>query len=701
MIRSLVVFVCGVGVVGCMGVVSGTDGVTGPSIGSGGGGVSSASGGGSGASGGGSSSVGGGSGVGGGKPSDAGQTEGPPPSIDCLDAGQPTTYGALGDGLPGRPFVLCNKTQVQSLAGTPSAWKSAYALGVDIDLAGVAFSPIGTPTQPFTGTFDGQGHVISNLTIDTPAESDVGFFGVISSPAAEVRRLHLRDATVSGTDHVGVLAGTLDRGRVLNCSSSGTATGTGQSTGGLVGFGWLAPIISSSWSSATVNGNDRVGGVAGTCAEGGYIANSYATGSITGASAVGGVVGHAHATTIISTYSTANVTQVGGGDSVGGFIGSNCATIIGSFAAGNVTAATGTSVDRFGTCGCCNNQDNFYFSGSTCQSGGGGCNGQLDGVTGVSTLATLFDRTQLPTSAWDFTQMWQSGASGPPTLAPLFFDPSTFDCAAHASDPHSAGGRATPEQPTLICTAQQFTSLGGDNPWWAPGGGRLVVSYFLQLADLDFAGAALTPIGTTDSFRGVYDGNGRTLSNFTITSNNGLVGLFGEADCAHLSRIGVIGATVTGTQSANADNKTGTIVGDLFGTLNDSYAVMGSVTGGSNVGGLAGFAHDIEHSFAAVTVKATAGQAGGLAGCGNEVALHGSFGASNVSATGGGGPLTAPGGDVSSSYYDATRSCSGCSLDGTAINASGYFFDTSHAPLSSWDFDHVWQGSPASFPTLR
>ena len=41
-----------------------------------------------------------------------------------------------------------------------------YYLTADIDLSGVEWVPIGADdTDPFTGTFDGQGHVISNMTI--------------------------------------------------------------------------------------------------------------------------------------------------------------------------------------------------------------------------------------------------------------------------------------------------------------------------------------------------------------------------------------------------------------------------------------------------------------------------------------------------------------------------------------------------------
>lgn len=53
-----------------------------------------------------------------------------------------------------------------------------YHLTADIDLEGIAWEPIGTSSSRFTGTFDGQGHVISNLTI-TGTYNCVGLFGYV------------------------------------------------------------------------------------------------------------------------------------------------------------------------------------------------------------------------------------------------------------------------------------------------------------------------------------------------------------------------------------------------------------------------------------------------------------------------------------------------------------------------------------------
>ena len=42
----------------------------------------------------------------------------------------------------------------------------------------VDFTPLGSVSDEFYGTFDGDGFTISNLTINSPASSDLGLFGV-------------------------------------------------------------------------------------------------------------------------------------------------------------------------------------------------------------------------------------------------------------------------------------------------------------------------------------------------------------------------------------------------------------------------------------------------------------------------------------------------------------------------------------------
>jgi len=75
----------------------------------------------------------------------------------------------------------------------------------DIDLKNEEFTPIGSSTTPFTGTFDGMGHSISNLKISRSTTDNVGLFGQTSE--ATIRNLDIRNVNLSGRDNTGALAG--------------------------------------------------------------------------------------------------------------------------------------------------------------------------------------------------------------------------------------------------------------------------------------------------------------------------------------------------------------------------------------------------------------------------------------------------------------------------------------------------------------
>ena len=108
-------------------------------------------------------------------------------------------------------------------------------LTADIDLSGVAnFAPIGSHMDidlvtgmtvkdwDYRGTFDGQGHVVSNLRISNANGTEVGFFS--RTIDATIRNLGIVNATVVSTSKIraGVLAGIVLRGSVENCYTAGS-----------------------------------------------------------------------------------------------------------------------------------------------------------------------------------------------------------------------------------------------------------------------------------------------------------------------------------------------------------------------------------------------------------------------------------------------------------------------------------------------
>jgi len=153
------------------------------------------------------------------------------------------------------------------------------------------WTAIGTDTAPFTGSFDGGGHIISGLIIDS-AERYQGLFGYIHGQEAVIQNLGLKGGSVNSShtaSHVGSVVGVNSNGRVQNCYSTGS-----------------------------VSGNSHVGGVVGL--NGGKVQNCYSTGDVKGYNSVGGVVG-LNGGKVQNCYASGNVR--GNGDSVGGVVGFN------------------------------------------------------------------------------------------------------------------------------------------------------------------------------------------------------------------------------------------------------------------------------------------------------------------------------------------------------------------------------------------
>jgi hypothetical protein len=187
----------------------------------------------------------------------------------------------------------------------------------------------------FAGEFDGNGHKISNLSLNSNLASPLGLFGHLAS-GGEVTQVGVENIDVTGYSGVGGLVGGTQEGTVSYCYSTGRVAGN-DTVGGLVGnsnFG----ILSDSYSTANVKGYSVVGGLIGGNAgtvSGGTVSNSYSSSNVTGNDAVGGLVG-VNEGTVSNSYSSSRVT---GDEHVGGLVGANylLGTVNNSYSTGSVT----------------------------------------------------------------------------------------------------------------------------------------------------------------------------------------------------------------------------------------------------------------------------------------------------------------------------------------------------------------------------
>ena len=177
-----------------------------------------------------------------------------------------------------------------SIPGTWEADSVVLKLMVDIDMSGYSYNKaiiaphIGNQDlfkgTPFTGVFDGNGHIISHLTIDGGS-----LFGYLDSEAV-VRDLGIVDVNIAGS-HFGSLVSE-NHGHVTGCYSTGTVSGGYWVVGGLVGSNY--GTVSHCYSNCEVSGNNFVGGLVGS--NYGTLIHCYSNGAVSGSWQVGGLVGY-------------------------------------------------------------------------------------------------------------------------------------------------------------------------------------------------------------------------------------------------------------------------------------------------------------------------------------------------------------------------------------------------------------------------
>lgn len=207
-----------------------------------------------------------------------------------------------------------------------------YVLVDDINASGTQnFDPIGNDETPFTGTFDGDGHVITGLEITDSESEKVGLFGKIGADGV-VKEVSLTGFNIVGGQDVGGLAGS-NAGAVRSSEVSGSVEGE-EKAGGLAGRN-IGEINGSS-STASVNGELHVGGLVGRNV--GEIRKSYSEGKVRGGSNAGGLVGY-NLGSVSQSYATGDTE---GDVSVGGLVGHNRGDgmVSESYAVGNVEATS-------------------------------------------------------------------------------------------------------------------------------------------------------------------------------------------------------------------------------------------------------------------------------------------------------------------------------------------------------------------------
>lgn len=249
------------------------------------------------------------------------------------------------------------------------SFKGQYFVVVnDIDMSGYRFDPIGGPnTQRFAGTFDGQGHTIKNLEIQTEGSEYVGLFGIADTTAV-LKNVVFDNAVIrSAYGSTGAMVGKCD-GVVSGITVRNSDIQNVYILAGAVVGGTCNPVVDCHAENTLVAGNSCVGGVVGEATAG--VRDCSATDMtvfITGTTwPCGGVVGNLvsgdgenlYFSGLVSTYNQSGAQEIGG---IAGRVGA--CTLRNSFGTGYVYGAANETLIGGVTARLRGNVENCYFNG--------------------------------------------------------------------------------------------------------------------------------------------------------------------------------------------------------------------------------------------------------------------------------------------------------------------------------------------------
>ena len=287
---------------------------------------------------------------------------------ELSDCTEPANVGGV--------YQIKKETELHWFASEVNSGNTAISARLlnDLALTSGNWYPIGKTGHAYTGTFDGDGHKITNLKVEL-AQDEVGFFGLIGA-GGKVQKLHVQGTVkATGTANqtggiAGVMSDTEGVASITDCTFEGTVSG-GSQVGGIVGSVGLNNKVERCGSDATVSGSERIGGIAGACSYGNIyycrnrgnvgaenakhvggivgdmqnyavVCGSYNTGSVTGADYLGGIAGEVYvASAPLGCYNTGDVGMaMHCGGALGSFGGDQYITVVkGSFYKGPLSEA--------------------------------------------------------------------------------------------------------------------------------------------------------------------------------------------------------------------------------------------------------------------------------------------------------------------------------------------------------------------------
>ena len=385
-----------------------------------------------------------------------------------------------GSGTSSDPYLIGTKAElekfrdiVNGINGETQNLAACGKLTNDIDLEGDTdhqWTPIGNDTNMYTGTFDGDNHIVDGIFISEPTGNYKGLFGLAGN-GVTLKNLTIKGKVI-GNRAIGGLVGMISSiGSVSNCinyvnvtggsdglqydgvggligsvrpatngtsftindcSNHGKVSATGNMVGGICGDLFTAALsMNKCFNTASITGNQFVGGIVGYNSNRGTISNVYNSGDITASNDVAGIIGingnDVQAANTLVLSKCHNVGTVSATTTSGCYDGA----ILGSKMTSSISVSNA-----------------YYLGGSASQAGEGG---------GTSLTAAQM-KEQSNFSGFDFTNVWEITNDSYPTF-------KTFDYIARAWDPTNKEVLSS----TLTCTAPTIvtsSSTAWSNGWY-------------------------------------------------------------------------------------------------------------------------------------------------------------------------------------------------------------------------------------------
>ena len=283
-----------------------------------------------------------------------------------------TEQPAAGDGTSANPYQIANAAQLAwfrdwvngtyTPADGETATKHASAcakLTADINMSTVCSGAIGSwdPLSRddlnvnWNGTFDGDGHTLSNLyvnmttrgagmfgstsncTIKNITFSGVnitgtglytGIIGYLKGSVTNVTNVTVKDGVITGKYYVGGICGMQSNSTVSHCTNHAQVTGY-LNVGGICGVpgGTIEYCTNDGAVKGTGDNNNNIGGIGGGSQDGGSISHCANYGNVEGNSEVGGILGWCGKTafSLANVMSTGKVTETNSYNTAGMVVG--------------------------------------------------------------------------------------------------------------------------------------------------------------------------------------------------------------------------------------------------------------------------------------------------------------------------------------------------------------------------------------------